>query len=76
MTDAQLTKTRIIAGNQQVLRIDHEEKMDISDSTMKQVEEWLLYKLTTEKINFIIISDYEKRLLSKRTLSKGYRINK
>ena len=36
------TKTRIISENQQVLRIDQEEKMNISDSTLQQFEEWFL----------------------------------
>lgn len=54
------TKTRIISGNQQVLRIDYEEKITISDSTIKQFEEWLLQKLKTNQFNSIIISDYEK----------------
>ena len=54
------TKIRIMSGNQQVLRIDNEEKLDISDSTIEQVEEWLLQKLRTNQFNSIIISDYEK----------------
>lgn len=54
------TKTRIISGNQQVLRIDNEEKINISDTTIKQIEEWLIQKLKSDQINSIIISDYEK----------------
>lgn len=54
------TKTRIISDNQQVLRIDNEEKINITDTTIKQIEEWLIQKLKTDQINSIIISDYEK----------------
>lgn len=54
------TKTRIISGNQQVLRIDNEERIDISDITMEHFNEWFLNKLRMENIHSIIISDYEK----------------
>lgn len=54
------TKTRIISGNQQILRIDQEEKMNISDAALQQFEGWFLYKLKNEPIHSIIISDYEK----------------
>ena len=64
------TKTRIISGNQQVLRIDHEEKINISDSTIEQFEEWLLHKLKANQFNSIIISDYDKGFCRKELCQK------
>ena len=64
------TKTRIISGNQQVLRIDQEKKVIVSDSIVKQFEEWLLQKLQKDQINSIIISDYEKGFCRKELCQK------
>ncbi|MBY0124253.1 D-glycero-beta-D-manno-heptose-7-phosphate kinase [Bacillus sp. S/N-304-OC-R1] len=58
-------KTRIMSGNQQVLRIDHEDTIHISDLAIQQVEEWLVQKLNTEQMNAIIISDYGKGFCQK-----------
>jgi len=54
------TKTRIISGNQQVLRIDHEQNIDISDLGLQHFVEWFVNKLQLEQYNCIIISDYGK----------------
>lgn len=54
------TKTRIISGNQQVLRIDQEEQIEITDASLKQFEEWISAKFNTEIYDSIIISDYGK----------------
>ncbi|MFD2442771.1 D-glycero-beta-D-manno-heptose-7-phosphate kinase [Bacillus sp. CGMCC 1.16607] len=64
------TKTRIISGNQQVLRMDNEEKMDISDSILEQFEEWFLNKMAHEHFDAIIISDYEKGFCRKELCQK------
>ncbi|MBE4907217.1 bifunctional D-glycero-beta-D-manno-heptose-7-phosphate kinase/D-glycero-beta-D-manno-heptose 1-phosphate adenylyltransferase HldE [Bacillus luteolus] len=54
------TKTRIISGNQQLLRIDHEDKFEIMDSLVEQFEKWYLQRIEMETFHAIIISDYEK----------------
>ena len=55
-------KTRVIASNQQVLRIDKEIKKDINAETLKK-----LVKIIDSKINdvdLIILSDYDKGLIT------------
>ncbi|TKC15509.1 D-glycero-beta-D-manno-heptose-7-phosphate kinase [Robertmurraya kyonggiensis] len=54
------TKTRIISGNQQVLRIDQEEQKEITDASLKQFEDWFSAKVNTKIYDAIIISDYGK----------------
>ncbi len=55
-------KTRVIASNQQVLRIDKENKKDINKDTLDR-----LIKILEQKIadaDLIIISDYDKGLIT------------
>ncbi|WP_019241442.1 MULTISPECIES: D-glycero-beta-D-manno-heptose-7-phosphate kinase [Bacillus] len=59
------TKTRVISGNQQVIRIDNEEQTDMSEMMFKQFQEWILNELKFQSINVIIISDYEKGFCTK-----------
>ena len=60
-------KTRIIAGNQHVLRIDRETKKEISNRTFQTIAEF------TEKImpevDIVLISDYGKGMVTKSMLS-------
>ncbi|WP_066291411.1 D-glycero-beta-D-manno-heptose-7-phosphate kinase [Bacillus sp. FJAT-29937] len=63
-------KTRVMSGNQQVLRIDHEVKMNISDLAIKHLESWLVQKLKKDHITSIIISDYEKGFCRKEICQK------
>ena len=61
-------KTRVIAANQHVLRIDRESRKEISDQTFKA-----LAKVMEEKIpmtDLILISDYGKGLITDFLLSK------
>ncbi|MFB0566370.1 MAG: D-glycero-beta-D-manno-heptose-7-phosphate kinase [Candidatus Aminicenantaceae bacterium] len=62
-------KTRIIAHQQQVVRVDREEKFPISS----QIEEKIINFIRHEKYNGILISDYNKGTLTpslvKRVLS-------
>ncbi|MGG0716037.1 D-glycero-beta-D-manno-heptose-7-phosphate kinase [Robertmurraya massiliosenegalensis] len=53
-------KTRIISGNQQVLRMDQEENVELSDEGVQKFEEWFVHLLSIEKYDAIIISDYGK----------------
>jgi D-beta-D-heptose 7-phosphate kinase/D-beta-D-heptose 1-phosphate adenosyltransferase len=61
-------KTRIIAANQHVLRIDRETKKEISDRTFHAIAEF------TEKImpevDIVLISDYGKGMVTKSMLSR------
>lgn len=57
-------KTRIISGNQQVLRIDHEEKMELNNYMFNQFSKWFQKELESKKIDVIIISDYDKGFCS------------
>jgi rfaE bifunctional protein kinase chain/domain len=62
------TKTRVLGNNQQICRIDKEFRGDRSDNVEADIE----YKLNKllPKIKIIIISDYDKGMLSKAIISK------
>jgi D-beta-D-heptose 7-phosphate kinase/D-beta-D-heptose 1-phosphate adenosyltransferase len=59
-------KTRIIAHNQQVIRLDREERAPISKESRHKVIEYVKEKIETVKA--IIISDYEKGLITEQLL--------
>jgi D-beta-D-heptose 7-phosphate kinase / D-beta-D-heptose 1-phosphate adenosyltransferase len=61
-------KTRIIAANQHVLRIDRETKKDISVLTLEKMIRLIEDKLPD--IDVVLISDYGKGLITKNLLSK------
>ena len=56
------TKTRIMAGNQQLVRIDRENDHPMSDDSMKKMLE--KFARITSDINAVIISDYNKGMMS------------
>jgi D-glycero-beta-D-manno-heptose-7-phosphate kinase len=61
-------KTRVIASNQQVLRIDKEIKKNINADTLEK-----LVKIVKKKIldvNVIILSDYDKGLITKKLVKQ------
>jgi len=60
-------KTRIIAANQHVLRIDREAKTDISDRTLESIIAFVNEKICD--VDVVLISDYGKGLLTKTLLS-------
>tara|TARA_Y100000590_G_scaffold18922_1_gene22452 strand:- start:1303 stop:2787 length:1485 start_codon:yes stop_codon:yes gene_type:complete len=63
-----ITKTRFISNNQQILRVDKEKKVPIS----KKIEN-KIFKASKEKIlkaDAVIISDYNKGLLTENILKK------
>ncbi|UCD33758.1 MAG: D-glycero-beta-D-manno-heptose-7-phosphate kinase, partial [Desulfobacterales bacterium] len=60
-------KTRIIAANQHVLRIDRETKTDISDRTLESIAGFINEKISDADV--VLISDYGKGLLTKPLLS-------
>lgn len=55
-------KTRIIAANQHVLRIDRETKRDISDSTFITLNNFVAQKIP--ETDAVLISDYGKGLIT------------
>ncbi|MBN1272019.1 MAG: D-glycero-beta-D-manno-heptose-7-phosphate kinase [Candidatus Aminicenantes bacterium] len=59
-------KTRILAHQQQVVRVDHEKKMPISS----QLEDKILRFIQQESCDGLIISDYNKGLLKKSLMAK------
>lgn len=56
------TKTRVVAGNQQVVRIDHEVAENISQEIENQISGYL--KKHIEEFDLIILSDYKKGVLT------------
>jgi len=60
-------KTRIIAANQHVLRIDRESRLQISDSLANKLLKYVEEKISD--IDLLIISDYGKGLLTGKVLS-------
>ncbi len=60
------TKTRVIAGSQQVVRIDHETALPVS----KPIEDRLLIYIRKNMPHFsaVIISDYQKGVLTDRVI--------
>ncbi len=61
-------KTRVIASNQQVLRIDKEIKKNINDDTLKELVNIIETKI--KDVNLIILSDYDKGLITKTLVRK------
>ncbi len=59
-------KTRIVAHNQQVIRLDREERAPISKEIRRQVIAYILKKL--DHAQALIISDYEKGLITEQLL--------
>ncbi len=64
-------KTRIIAHNQQVVRVDKENRMQITPHIFEKIKSYI--EEIKDKIDAIIISDYGKGVITKSLLS--YLIN-
>ncbi|MDH3574761.1 MAG: D-glycero-beta-D-manno-heptose-7-phosphate kinase [Desulfobacteraceae bacterium] len=61
-------KTRIIAANQHVLRIDRETQQDISASSLEKIARFIEDKMID--IDVVLISDYGKGLITESMLSR------
>ncbi len=59
-----IQKTRVVLGNQQVLRVDREEKKPISDALQEQILKSLRDQIT--HYDALILSDYNKGFLTSR----------
>lgn len=57
-------KTRIIKGEEHVLRVDEETTEDITSDTLSKLKEAISSIVETEKIDVIIFEDYDKGLIS------------
>ena len=62
-------KTRILAGNQQIVRIDYEEKTDIPKQTENQIIKQLHNQIS--KMDAVIIEDYNKGLLTEKVIENA-----
>ena len=60
-------KTRIISGNQQVLRIDRETKKDISQQTLDVILNYI--ERVIPDVDLVLISDYGKGLITAALLN-------
>ncbi len=60
------TKTRIIAEQQQVVRIDREVRNEISDKYVKQILSFVKKRL--DQVEAVLISDYDKGLVTMKLL--------
>ena len=63
-----ITKTRIVAGTQQIVRIDEEDTNPFSNAVMKKIEN--VFTDTVDDYNVIIISDYNKGVITKPLAKK------
>lgn len=63
-----ITKTRIVAGTQQIVRIDEEDTNPFSNAVMKKIEK--VFTDNVDDYNVIIISDYNKGVITKPLAKK------
>ncbi len=61
-------KTRVIASNQQVLRIDKELKKQITQTTLEKL--MAIIKAKIGQVDVIIISDYDKGLVTRELVAR------
>ena len=61
-------KTRIIASNQHVLRVDRETKRDISPDSFERLADFL--ETTMPAIDIVLVSDYNKGLITRELLAR------
>lgn len=63
-------KTRVVAGSQQLLRIDNEVTDDLSKSEESRFLHKLKHILDTTRIHVILLQDYNKGVLTKSVIHK------
>ncbi|WPC36957.1 D-glycero-beta-D-manno-heptose-7-phosphate kinase [Brachyspira hyodysenteriae] len=67
-TRATITKTRIVAGTQQIVRIDEENTSPFSSKIVKNIEKAFMDNV--DNYNVVIISDYNKGVITKQLSKK------
>lgn len=70
------TKTRIIAENQQLARLDKESTDDLDAGLKDELISRISNFIDRNKINAVLLSDYNKGLLSRKVVSEITRITK
>lgn len=63
-----ITKTRIVAGNQQIVRIDEENTNPFSKSIYKEIENAFIKNI--DDYNVVVVSDYAKGIITEKTARK------
>lgn len=63
-----ITKTRIVAGTQQIVRIDEEDTAPFSSNIVKRIEK--VFMENVDNYNAVIISDYAKGIITKPLAKK------
>ena len=63
-----ITKTRIVAGNQQIVRIDEEDTSLFSKSIYKEIEKSFIKNI--DDYNVVIVSDYAKGIITEKMAKK------
>lgn len=61
-------KTRVIAANQHVLRIDRETKKEVSDQIFKKITRFI--RKTIPEMDVVLVSDYGKGLITKALMAE------
>ena len=67
-------KTRIIAHNQQIVRVDAETESNLTDSNTLIVFEKIKQIIASHKINAIVFEDYDKGLISENLISQTVKL--
>ena len=62
-------KTRVLANNQQLLRIDREDHFDIDAQMAQSLIAEITRLCDTQKIDVILLEDYNKGVLTEKTIS-------
>lgn len=63
-----ITKNRIVAGNQQIVRIDEENTNPFSKYIYKEIEKAFIKNI--DDYNIVIVSDYAKGIITEKTAKK------
>ncbi len=63
------SKSRIIAGNHQMLRIDHESRQELSSTEFDQVLPTVLHNIEVLSPQAIVLEDYNKGMLTEEVIT-------
>ena len=64
------TKTRVISGDHQLLRVDEEDDYDISTAETEQLLIVITHLIKHEKIDVIIFEDYDKGMITRPLIQR------
>lgn len=63
-----IQKNRVLVSNQQILRIDYEDKRDLEDELLEQIFNAIFLRI--QEVDAIIASDYAKGMLTDKMMQK------